>query len=199
MTVSVRKILLSAAAFLPLAFGAVSAEASVLVTKIIIKNALAPDSNLGYLQIGEIQTLNAQGVDSITAPGTSISASSFYGNNPIYAPSQAIDGNTSTFFHSGSYGSGEYFEIDFSNPVSLASLVINGRAGFGARDVYDIAFFDGGALPFQTSTLNNSALDGAAGRVALPEPATWAMMFMGFGLIGFGLRYRRRRTALAYA
>ena len=31
--------------------------------------------------------------------------------------------------------------------------------------------------------------------VAVPEPATWALMIMGFGLAGAGLR--RRRTAIA--
>lgn len=35
---------------------------------------------------------------------------------------------------------------------------------------------------------------------AVPEPATWAMMLMGFGATGFALRKgRRRKTALAQA
>lgn len=33
---------------------------------------------------------------------------------------------------------------------------------------------------------------------AVPEPATWAMMIVGFGMIGAGLRYRKRRTVLRY-
>ncbi len=36
--------------------------------------------------------------------------------------------------------------------------------------------------------------------IAIPEPATWAMMIMGFGLVGMLLRQRRRfRLALALA
>jgi hypothetical protein len=31
--------------------------------------------------------------------------------------------------------------------------------------------------------------------LAVPEPTTWAMMFTGFGSIGFAIRSRRRRTA----
>jgi hypothetical protein len=31
----------------------------------------------------------------------------------------------------------------------------------------------------------------------VPEPATWAMMIVGFGLVGAGLRLRRRREAAA--
>jgi len=30
--------------------------------------------------------------------------------------------------------------------------------------------------------------------VAVPEPATWAMMIAGFGMVGFGLRSRKRQT-----
>ena len=30
---------------------------------------------------------------------------------------------------------------------------------------------------------------------AVPEPATWAMMLAGFGMIGFGLRSRRKQAA----
>ena len=33
---------------------------------------------------------------------------------------------------------------------------------------------------------------------AIPEPATWAMMIIGFGMVGFGLR-RRRRLQHSYA
>ncbi|MFT3975936.1 MAG: FxDxF family PEP-CTERM protein [Sphingomonas bacterium] len=34
---------------------------------------------------------------------------------------------------------------------------------------------------------------------AVPEPATWAMMILGFGLIGGAMRYRRRETAVRFA
>lgn len=30
---------------------------------------------------------------------------------------------------------------------------------------------------------------------AVPEPATWAMMLLGFGMLGAGLRYRRQSTS----
>ena len=34
----------------------------------------------------------------------------------------------------------------------------------------------------------------AAPTAAVPEPATWAMMLLGFGAIGFGMRRRRSDT-----
>ncbi len=33
---------------------------------------------------------------------------------------------------------------------------------------------------------------------AVPEPATWAMMLLGFGLVGGAVRYRRRSTGIAF-
>jgi hypothetical protein len=33
----------------------------------------------------------------------------------------------------------------------------------------------------------------------VPEPATWAMMLVGFGMIGAASRYRRRSTKVTYA
>jgi hypothetical protein len=34
---------------------------------------------------------------------------------------------------------------------------------------------------------------------AVPEPVTWAMMIAGMGMIGGSLRYRRRKTNVAFA
>ena len=34
---------------------------------------------------------------------------------------------------------------------------------------------------------------------AVPEPATWAMMLVGFGMMGASMRYRRRSTTTVYA
>ena len=38
----------------------------------------------------------------------------------------------------------------------------------------------------------NIAVMSNAFAAAVPEPATWAMMFLGFGMIGAAVRYRRR-------
>lgn len=50
---------------------------------------------------------------------------------------------------------------------------------------------------FGNGNLTNSPVAVAG---AVPEPATWAMMLMGFGGIGFALRRRSTvRTTVAYA
>ena len=37
-----------------------------------------------------------------------------------------------------------------------------------------------------------------AGAGAVPEPATWAMMLAGFGMVAGATRYRRRKTVIAF-
>ncbi len=50
---------------------------------------------------------------------------------------------------------------------------------------------------------SNNSLSTALGTLsvtsAVPEPATWAMMLVGFGMVGATARYRRRATKVAYA
>lgn len=57
---------------------------------------------------------------------------------------------------------------------------------------------------FGVSFANNSGkgsfeFDNVALTAAVPEPATWAMMLVGFGMIGAVSRYRRRHSAVTYA
>jgi hypothetical protein len=57
----------------------------------------------------------------------------------------------------------------------------------------------GGTL-FNGFRLNSSAnsfeIDNVAVAAAVPEPATWAMMLIGFGAVGFGMRRRRGKEKL---
>lgn len=54
----------------------------------------------------------------------------------------------------------------------------------------------------QYGALTNDAsfsVIGTAAVAAIPEPTTWAMMLVGFGMIGATARYRRRSTKTTYA
>lgn len=44
-----------------------------------------------------------------------------------------------------------------------------------------------------------SFVSSEGGPPPVPEPATWAMMIGGFGLVGGSMRYRRRRTRFHFA
>ncbi len=55
-----------------------------------------------------------------------------------------------------------------------------------------------GGLRF-TSSVDSLEADNIRFTAAVPEPATWAMMLVGFGMIGATARYRRRKSNVAYA
>ena len=68
-------------------------------------------------------------------------------------------------------------------------------AGFGAsidRVVFN-GLGDGGGFE-----LDNIVLNGAQ-TGAVPEPATWAMMLLGFGMMGCSVRASRRKARLSFA
>ena len=95
----------------------------------------------------------------------------------------------------GSGGADTLKLIAFLNNVQTATLSFSindqtyGTFSGAGLGVFDLLTFDGlnGGGGF---ALDNVTLNGA-----VPEPASWALMIGGFGLVGASLR--RRRTALA--
>ena len=68
-----------------------------------------------------------------------------------------------------------------ADDFTATNLVIKNPRGNANLDISHVAFF--------------TTEDGGGGGNEVPEPATWAMMILGFG--GVGSMMRRRRTALA--
>lgn len=114
----------------------------------------------------------------------------------------------------GAPGTGTYLEPKLEG-LSSVSGIINfdmlltgmtvfgmhaGGAGDGGQGTF-FFLFDAGAgtniitindrLNSNETGLSNAALF-RTGQAAVPEPATWAMMLMGFGAMGVALRRRRR-------
>ncbi len=83
--------------------------------------------------------------------------------------------------------------------AALADGSFNGDQTIGRRMTYNFGSDRVTKVIFY-STGNSFELDNIATTSAVPEPATWAMMIVGFGLVGGAIR-RRRQTAwtLAYA
>jgi hypothetical protein len=97
--------------------------------------------------------------------------------------------------------------------VDFTSVFINGtsatitRLGAGA---FEVAFAN--MVPITAGILNTLTVNGVSrgggaygGQLsfiptaAIPEPATWAMMLVGFGMVGAATRYRRRSSKVVYA
>ena len=99
-----------------------------------------------------------------------------------------------------------------ANDLDFTSVTINGVAA-------DLASLGGGVfesayknlIPITAGQLNtitvtglsrgNGAYGGQASFIpsAIPEPATWAMMLVGFAMVGAASRYRRRHSAVTFA
>jgi hypothetical protein len=64
--------------------------------------------------------------------------------------------------------------------------------------ITSVQYYDGN---FGSFTLDNLTIDGGAftGVPGVPEPATWAMLLLGFGVMGGTLRARRQRDGIAAA
>ena len=78
------------------------------------------------------------------------------------------------------------FEVASAGALTLASLGFNTVSGQHIYFTSDIVGANG-------ATGNVGAILTAG----VPEPATWALMILGFGMLGSGLRLRRRESVLA--
>jgi hypothetical protein len=73
----------------------------------------------------------------------------------------------------------------------------NGNSSVAGRVTYDLGGTDAFVSATFTSTKAAFEIDDLV--TAAPEPATWGMMILGFGLAGAQLRSRRRSAKLAVA
>jgi hypothetical protein len=82
--------------------------------------------------------------------------------------------------------------LELAGAGGLEINIYNGpNAGFGgcASDCLSV--------PQAGGSLYNPGDAGGVSITAVPEPATWAMMFLGFGGLGVAMRSQRRKLALA--
>lgn len=100
---------------------------------------------------------------------------------------------------------------DGNNPVISAFDSLNGLIASydlfalapistpGGVDAFEFRGIDGGGTPIASFTISGgfAVIAGQVGAVgSVPEPATWAMMLIGFGAVGYSAR-RRRRSGIA--
>lgn len=181
---------------------AMGADASAGVTvvgavRLEITSAL-PD----YLQIYDVQALEFGTLDNVAsmAEGASASAvSAGFGSSPVHA----IDGWVVSPYYSASGDSSEKLTIQLGRVATLSSLSITGRSDCcRSRDFWNVSIFGAGDSLLFSGQLDARQAEGSVASVdfdapvgGIPEPATWAMMILGFGAAGVAIR--RRQLALA--
>ena len=129
--------------------------------------------------------------------------------NNSFATSQAFDDSfTFTIPQDGLGGGSISVSFPTNTPlITLTDLIINGTsyaAELAANDGLSLSVH---GVPITAFALNTIRVIGSgqgtySGTVsfqatAVPEPAAWALMLTGFGLVGFAMR--RRRTNVQFA
>lgn len=162
-------------------------------------NANSPIAQSGFLSFNLDGFTSLDGVNTyqdnfdLSVNGNSLLSLSYDlgggGLNVIFAnPNGAtIAGGTAGFFNGG--------QLQIALPLALLSGANNfvfsyttpGPANGGGQGIGDEAF-----------GVSNVSLTAEIGN-AVPEPASWMMMIVGFGAAGSAMRYRRRRTTVTYA
>lgn len=130
---------------------------------------------------------STDGTAAVTLSGTFINDQGYEVGTASFAlPSVSLDAGTYYLVLTGATTStGDVTFWDENNGPSSASA-----GGFGSLAGYDI--------PGTTGSESFEILGTAAGDTgAVPEPASWALMISGFGMVGGALRASRRSIAVA--
>jgi hypothetical protein len=108
----------------------------------------------------------------------------------------AVGGDLTLTFDYSANDSSSYQYVSFDS-VTVAGSLVSGPSSYqsysfnlGAGTGSDTLTFNGRNNP-SYNTLDNVVVVQTA---AVPEPASWALMILGVGAVGFGLRRRAHRV-----
>lgn len=194
-----RKLVAGLAGACVLATAADAAAAATVIGAVRVEiTSAVPD----FLQIFDVSALEFGTLDDVAsvAEGASASAvSSGFGTSTI----NAIDGSVFSPYYSASGDSSEKLTIQLGRTATLSSFAITGRTDCcRSRDFWNVSIFGAGDALLFSGQLDARQSQGSVARVdfdapvgGIPEPATWAMMILGFGAAGVAIR--RRQLAVA--
>lgn len=92
---------------------------------------------------------------------------------------------------------GDSFFLDVNDALYLPSAYLSGGLLNASMTFNNISLSAFGIT--QATVYRLTSGDTITVSTAVPEPATWAMMLIGFGMIAATARYRRRSVATTYA
>jgi hypothetical protein len=141
-------------------------------------------------EFGNIQSLN-EGPGPVSLPGPFITFDTGGSNLQLWA----------TNIPAGNYGAYTLFDTPNGavGSISVDGYVTNGGAKLGDFTMTASATFDGETVAQLLSTALpiNTPFSATFTFTAVPEPGTWAMMLVGFGVAGAALRSARRTRSFA--
>jgi hypothetical protein len=210
---SVKQYLVAAAAFAATALVSTPALATVTVSGTATPTVYTGNTNLGLSMTGspgtfstDLNLLSPQHVDNLFTIGTPESSVEFDDliphaisvvfsfTNPLDASGSPLTGVTSGFysllgscsaFHLTGGGNGGCGQVSWTGGPQVFS--------FGQGGTFSVAL-DNAIF----ATPGNANIGGTFTLLtpSVPEPATWAMMLLGFGAVGFAMRRERSKKAV---
>jgi hypothetical protein len=129
----------------------------------------------------------------LTVPGGNSASFDFTG---LIGAFSLFMGSPDTYNQIEFFGTGGYHEVLSGTDMFHGDT--NQSWSWGKRVNFDFGGYNVNKVVL-SSTGNSFEVDNAAGafQAGVPEPATWALMIGGFGLMGAALRRRRSLSALA--
>ena len=196
---------------LPLAaaLAAAAASAAGAVTVIGATTIHITNTVPNYLQVAEVVASQfGTGIDkALTTQGGTATALNSYA--PGFSdPIKAIDGITGgnyysdTIYHSLGTPS-DFLDITLAAPTTLSSLTLYGRTDCCSdRDLYTVSISNAAGTVLYSGNLDATGVTHSAtvafdAPSTVPEPASWAMLIAGFGLVGAAARRRFGATAIS--
>ena len=128
-----------------------------------------------------------------TSPYALSSVSFYWGSIDTYNSVTVLGANGTSL---GTFGGSLFPPANGDQGASTSNERVNFTAGPGEA-ITGLRFASTG-VAFEVDSVAGSPLGGISGTGAVPEPATWAMMLVGLGAVGVGVR-RRNRTMVAVA
>jgi hypothetical protein len=158
-------------------FSVTPAAGSVIQTGSNSLGAAPPGDTTAYLSVV------GGGMATLAAAGSVITGLSFFMGSP--------DAYNSISFFSGSTLLQTIGGADFNGALANGNQTVGQRISFlGLPSNVTSVVFASGSSSFEVDRLVATA-------APVPEAATWAMMILGMGMVGMGLRLRRRPMAEA--
>lgn len=185
---------------------------AVTAVSLEITNALGT-----WLQVTEVQAFDTSGTNVAAAINGGTASGAVAGTwNAGSTPATAIDGLTNgnfnfgsgigTMYHPSTMGGANALLVNFAAPTDVIQVSIYGRSDCCSdRDVYNFRLLDAVGQTVASGRLdaNNvthfATYTVAADPALVPEPASWAMMIAGFGLVGTAMRRRKVQARIAFA